>query len=93
MGILKGRRAVRCPAGVTDAHRAGDGGAVLRHLAQCGQTTLGLSNLKGMLRKNAQAGRIIAAVFQLGKKYVSTISFSYITNDSTHIIKPPYVGG
>ncbi len=57
-----------CPAGMADAAAALHGFAVIGHLAQDAQASLGLDDFDfagGVLHRHT--GRIIAAVFQLGK--------------------------
>ena len=59
------RRAVRRPARVADAERAGDRLAALDQLAEHAQSALGLCHADAVLRKDRDARGIIPAVFEL----------------------------
>ena len=68
MGVEDAGFAVGGPAGVADAAAAGHGAAAVRHLAEDFESALGLDDLDfSFCILHGNAGRIIPAIFQLGK--------------------------
>ena len=88
MAVAVGRRAVGCPTGMTDAHNTTDGIAAIDLLRQNFESSLSFCYLQARLTLNADAGRVIAPVLQLGKtlqKDRGRLTVTRVTNDSTHI--------
>ena len=87
VGVDVVRLAVRSPAGVPDAERAGQERAMLRFFFEIGETSFAFFHMQHAVRCDADARRVIAAVFQTAKAVQQNgrrLFAADISNDSTH---------
>ena len=73
---------------MADAERAGQRRAVVCFLDQIVQTALGLFNLQTAVLLHADAGGVVAPVFQARQTLQqnrSRLLLSYVSNDTTHM--------
>ena len=87
VGIDVVRLAVGRPAGMADAGRAGERFAAVGHVEQVLQPALGLRHLQDPVRRDADAGGVIAPVFEPGQPVEQNgggLFAADVAYDSTH---------